>query len=354
MNLDRRLWQSGYSVSERKNRFASINRRLKAVMQAEHQCVVRQPSRVNYSWEDMLSKWLNHAKKYPSRKNRIPLEKTRLSNWVHEQRKAYRLGELPEDQKEILGSNGFDFHPRKTKAMLSSQKRQMSKKGSASVDFKDDCMLEDEYEYTDEEPAPLSGNELDQKTNPDFENTNLHSTEHAEELSMDKQADQKTNPDLGTTNLQSTEHPEETIIDKQANPDCDTNQNSENTNFMTTQHQLELNTDKPVSAYQETNPDSENTNVPTVSSDWETNPDSVNTNELPVSADRETNPDSVNTNVLPVSADRETNPNSEKNQCPDGLIRLGNQSRFRKYQCTDGLSGSGNQSRFRRYQCTDK
>jgi hypothetical protein len=118
MNLDRRLWQSSYSVSERKNHFSSINQRLKAVMQAEHQCVVHQPSRVNYCWEDMLSKWLNHAEKYPSQKNHIPLEKTRLSNWVHEQCKAYHLGELPEDQEEILANNGLGFHPRNTKAYV--------------------------------------------------------------------------------------------------------------------------------------------------------------------------------------------------------------------------------------------
>jgi hypothetical protein len=86
----------------------------------------------------------------------------------------------------------------------------MSKKGSASVDFKADCSVEDEYEYTDEEPAPLSGNESNLEAhntvkdtsvarvpNPELENTNLLTTINQVEVNTDKQAstDQKTNPD---------------------------------------------------------------------------------------------------------------------------------------------------------------
>jgi hypothetical protein len=79
----------GYSVLERKNRFASINCCLKSIISAEDQCIVHQPSCVNYSWKDMFNKWLNHAEKYPSHKNHFLLEKTQLSNCVHEQRKAF-------------------------------------------------------------------------------------------------------------------------------------------------------------------------------------------------------------------------------------------------------------------------
>jgi hypothetical protein len=100
----------------------AINCQLKAIIQAEHQCIVRQPKRAHYCWEEMFSKWLNHAEKYLSRKNRIPIEKTQLSSWVHEQHKAYRNGELTEVQKETSATNGFDFHPRKTQAMMLSRK----------------------------------------------------------------------------------------------------------------------------------------------------------------------------------------------------------------------------------------
>jgi hypothetical protein len=186
---------------------------------------------------------------------------------------------------------GWAFILGTPRLMLSSHKSKMSKKGYASsttwigksdsqsnvtVDFKDDCMLEDEDGDTDEEPAPLSGNEsnlealntekealADKVPNPDSENTNLLTTEHQVELNTDKQAsaDWDTKPDSETTNSLTTEHPVELCIDKQVNPDRDTNPDLETANVLTAEHPVELSIDKQVNPDCDTNPDSENINL---------------------------------------------------------------------------------------------
>jgi len=168
-NLDMRLWHSGYSVSERKNRFASINHRLKSIITAEYQCIVRQPSRVNYSWEDMFNKWLNHAEKYPSRKNRVPLEKTRLSNWVHEQRKAFRVGSLSEYQRELLALNDFDFHPRKTFAELPKNRSSSSRSVRVSRAAKSTTTWNTAVEEADDDNVELDDDEDSNVTESDAE-----------------------------------------------------------------------------------------------------------------------------------------------------------------------------------------
>jgi hypothetical protein len=68
------------------------------------------------SWVEMFECWQSYAERNPKRKNQVPLEFSKLSSWVHEQRKKYGKGILSDDRYEPLHEAGFEFQPRKAHA----------------------------------------------------------------------------------------------------------------------------------------------------------------------------------------------------------------------------------------------
>jgi hypothetical protein len=85
---------------------------------------VQQGKRGRCSWAEMFECWQTYAKRNPQRKNQVPLAFTKLSSWVHEQRKKFRRGILEEDRFVLLSDLGFEFEPRKAYANHVSMLRQ--------------------------------------------------------------------------------------------------------------------------------------------------------------------------------------------------------------------------------------
>jgi len=56
--------------------------------------------------------WIEFGELNPDRKNRIPLDNSHLSSWVHEQWKAFKSNKLSEERRTLLEHNGFLFDAR--------------------------------------------------------------------------------------------------------------------------------------------------------------------------------------------------------------------------------------------------
>jgi hypothetical protein len=87
---------------------------LKKKIREERKDVRKKPSRERRSWEYMFNCWLSYANSNPDRKNQVPIAQTKLSSWVHEQRKKFAKAILSEDRFVLLSRAGFDFQPRRT------------------------------------------------------------------------------------------------------------------------------------------------------------------------------------------------------------------------------------------------
>jgi len=123
--LDYKLWKCGLSSSHRHQRLIAMSSKVIGFMDAERGMIVPPGQRKNYSWDEMFQKWCTYAKRHPDRRNRIPLKLTRLSGWVHQQRKNFKNGVLAEELVSKLENEQFEFAPRSTAAInkSSSSKR---------------------------------------------------------------------------------------------------------------------------------------------------------------------------------------------------------------------------------------
>jgi len=138
--LDYKLWKCGLSSSHRHQRLIAMSSKVIGFMDAERGMIVPPGQRKNYSWDEMFQKWCTYAKRHPDRRNRIPLKLTRLSGWVHQQRKNFKNGVLAEELVSKLENEQFEFAPRSTAAINKSSSskrkgpvRRVSKQGVRHV-----------------------------------------------------------------------------------------------------------------------------------------------------------------------------------------------------------------------------
>jgi hypothetical protein len=115
-SLDDKMKKADYKSVERHIVFSSLSKKLKKKIRKERNEVKKKPSRERRSWEYMYNCWLSYAANNPDRKNQVPIAQTKLSSWVHEQRKKFQRAILSEDRFVLLSRAGFDFQPRKTSA----------------------------------------------------------------------------------------------------------------------------------------------------------------------------------------------------------------------------------------------
>jgi len=95
--LDLKLWAADVNYSTRKSIFKSLNEKLKVLMRKTEECHKGSKVRKNLTWMESFHEWVEYGKFNPDRKNRIPLDESKLSSWVHEQRKAFKANKLAED-----------------------------------------------------------------------------------------------------------------------------------------------------------------------------------------------------------------------------------------------------------------
>lgn len=108
--------KASYKSVERHLVFSSLSRKVKKSIAKERKVVKPKPSRERRSWEYMYHVWLAYADSNPDRKNQVPIAQTKLSTWVHEQRKKFVATSLSQERYTLLSRAGFDFQPRKTAA----------------------------------------------------------------------------------------------------------------------------------------------------------------------------------------------------------------------------------------------
>jgi hypothetical protein len=144
--LDYKLWKCGLSSSHRHQRLIAMSSKVIGFMDAERGMIVPPGKQKNYSWDEMFQKWCTYAKRHPDRHNRIPLKLTRLSGWVHQQRKNFKNGVLVEELVSKLENEQFEFAPRstaETNKSSSSQRsghvRRVSQLGVRHVTKSDSC-----------------------------------------------------------------------------------------------------------------------------------------------------------------------------------------------------------------------
>jgi len=110
--LDLKLWAGNINSSSRKIIFKSLNQQVKALVEKTHQLHRGEKVRKNFSWMESFDAWIEFGELNPDRKNRIPLDNSHLSSWVHEQRKAFKSNKLSEERRTLLEHNGFLFDAR--------------------------------------------------------------------------------------------------------------------------------------------------------------------------------------------------------------------------------------------------
>ena len=107
-----KLWAGNINSSSRKIIFKSLNQQVKALVEKTHQLHRGEKVRKNFTWMESFDAWIEFGELNPDRKNRIPLDNSHLSSWVHEQRKAFKSNKLSEEQRTLLEQNGFLFDAR--------------------------------------------------------------------------------------------------------------------------------------------------------------------------------------------------------------------------------------------------
>ncbi|MFY7882083.1 MAG: helicase associated domain-containing protein, partial [Fimbriimonas sp.] len=110
--LDLKLWAGNINSSSRKIIFKSLNQQVKALVEKTHQLHRGEKVRKNFTWMESFDAWIEFGELNPDRKNRIPLDNSHLSSWVHEQRKAFKSNKLSEERRTLLEHNGFLFDAR--------------------------------------------------------------------------------------------------------------------------------------------------------------------------------------------------------------------------------------------------
>jgi len=104
-----KLWAGNIYSSTRKTIFKSLNQQVKALVEKMHQLHCGEKVRKNFTWMESFDAWIEFGELNPDRKNRIPLDNSHLSSWVHKQRKVFKCNKLSEERRTLLEHNGFLF-----------------------------------------------------------------------------------------------------------------------------------------------------------------------------------------------------------------------------------------------------
>lgn len=75
--------------SEWRSVFKSLNEKMMLIKKM-HESHCSNKVRKNTTWMESYAAWIDYGKEHPDHKNRTPLDESRLSSWVHEQRKAFK------------------------------------------------------------------------------------------------------------------------------------------------------------------------------------------------------------------------------------------------------------------------